>query len=146
MTPLPQPPPVPDYNRIAEESEARSNAKIRATEERVERSRSGRMEPSSGAAPKSGPDGFVVELDWRGESAYYIEADRRVWVFASYWGGPIGHLSDIHAAWEYTDGRRAPLSAGERIDVLRRLVDYIKLHEGFRMRAEELETEPPAEF
>ena len=49
-----------------------------------------------------------MELDWRGESAYYIEGDRRVWVFASYWGGPNGHLSHIHATWEYSDGRREP--------------------------------------
>ena len=82
---------------------------------------------------------FTVELDWRGESAYYIEGDRRVWVFASYWGGPNGHLSHIHATWEYSDGRREPLTTVERTEVLRRLMDYIKLREGFTMRAEELE-------
>lgn len=82
---------------------------------------------------------FTVELDWRGESAYYIEGDRRVWVFASYWGGPTGHLEHIHAMWEYTDGRREPLTTEERTEVLRRLMDYIKRREGFAMRAKELE-------
>jgi hypothetical protein len=82
---------------------------------------------------------FTVELDWRDESAYYIESDRRVRLYASYWGGDTGHLEHIHAIWEYTDGRQVPLTLEERGDVLRRLMFYIKQLEGFPMRARELE-------
>ena len=73
-------------------------------------------------------------------SAYEFDVARyRVWVFASYWGGPAGNLEHIHAMWEYADGRREPLTAPERTDVLLRLMDYIKRREGFAMRAKELE-------
>ncbi len=133
------PPPVPDYNRIAEESEARSREEIRAAEERVERIRSGRAEAKFAEFPLPVGAGYAVELDWRGESAYYIEGDRRVWVFASFWGGPTGHLEHIHAEWEYLDGRRVPLTEAERTQVLRTLAEYIKHREGFPMRARELE-------
>lgn len=135
----PHPPPVPDYNKIAEESAAKSEAEIRAAEAHVERMRSGEMQTTPRSDPDTGPIAFTVELDWRGESAYYIETDRRVWVFASYWGGDTGHLEHIHGMWEYSDGRRVPLTDEERASVLRRLMQYIKLREGFEMRAKELE-------
>ena len=85
----------------------------------------------------TGP-GYTVEFDWRGESAYYIEADRRLWLFAAYWGG-TGSLEHIHAVWEYQDGRRVALTPEERVETLRRVLAAIKATEGFPLRCPELE-------
>ena len=85
----------------------------------------------------TGP-GYTVELDWRGESAYYIEPDRRLWLFAAYWGG-TGSLEHIHAVWEYPNGRRVALTPEERLETLRRVLATIKANDNFPMRCGELE-------
>lgn len=81
---------------------------------------------------------YTVELDWRGESAYYVEPDRRLWLFAAYWGG-TGSLEHIHAAWEYGDGRRVALTPEERRETLTRVLAWIRRTEPFPMRCAELE-------
>ena len=58
---------------------------------------------------------YYVAYDWRGETAYYVEPDRRVWLSCIYWGGPIGNVSHIHGVWEFADERREPLSAEARV-------------------------------
>ncbi len=133
LDPLPQPPPVPDGNKIAKESEARSNAEIQAANEKVAGKRAPPIVPTHQPT-----DGYTVELDWRGESAYYIETDRKLWLFCAYWGH-IGSVEHINAVWEYIDGRRLPLTQEERLETLRRVLEYIKTRESFRMRARELE-------
>lgn len=82
------------------------------------------MHPST----EPGARDYRVEFDWRGETAYYIEGDRRVWLACMYWGGPQGSVSHIHGVWESPDGRREPLTAGERANVLRRVIECAMRH------------------
>jgi hypothetical protein len=72
--------------------------------------------------------GFRVDCDWRGETAYYMEEGRRVWLTCLYWGGRAGSVSHIHAVWEYEDGRREPLTPAERVEVLQRVITYVQQH------------------
>ena len=66
---------------------------------------------------------YRIEFDWRGETAFYIERDRRVTLFSAYWGGPKGSVSHYFGVWECEDGHREPLTAGERATVLARVVE-----------------------
>jgi len=124
---------VPDYNRIAEQSRLRAEAEVKAVADKLA---AGKELPPSPEKPAQ--DGFKVEFDWRGESAYCIEPDRRLWLFAAYWGG-TGSLEHIHATWEYQDGRRIALTPDERRETLRRVLAAIEAGEGFPMRCRELE-------
>jgi hypothetical protein len=89
------------------------------------------------AATDSEAHEYRVEIDWRGETAYYIEGDRRVWLACMYWGGPHGSVSHIHGVWESADGRREPLTAGERAKVLQRVADYARKHHHIEIRVSE---------
>lgn len=79
--------------------------------------------------------GFRVDCDWRGETAYYMEEGRRVWMTCLYWGGRAGSVSHIHAVWEYEDGRREPLTPDERAEVLRRVIQYVQDHHHISLEA-----------
>jgi len=83
-----------------------------------------------------GSGSYRVEVDWRGETAYYIEEGRRVWVTCLYWGGPAGRVAHIHAVWEYDDGRREPLTVDEREEILRRVIDYVRIHHHIPLEVE----------
>lgn len=83
-----------------------------------------------------GPASFRVEVDWRGETAYYIEAERRVWLTCIYWGGRAGRVAHIHAVWEYDDGRRESLTADERREILERVIDYVRAHHHIPLEVE----------
>ena len=78
--------------------------------------------------PDRATHGFRVDFDWRGETAYYIEGDRRVWMSTIYWGGRAGRVSHIHGVWELPDGNREPLTDAERALVLQRVVEYARLY------------------
>ena len=93
------------------------------------------MRRSSKPRPAT-PDNFRVEVDWRGETAYYVEPDRRVWLECMYWGGPAGRVSHIHGVWEYPDGRREALTSEERAGVLRRVIEYVKRHHSIDLDVE----------
>jgi hypothetical protein len=60
-----------------------------------------------------------VQFDWRGETAFYVERDRRVTLFSAYWGGAKGSVSHLFGVWEYEDDHREPLTADERAIVRR---------------------------
>ena len=66
---------------------------------------------------------YRVQFDWRGETAFYIEPDRRVTVFCAYWGGPKGSVSHLFGVWEYPDDHRELLTASERVMVLERVAE-----------------------
>jgi hypothetical protein len=90
----------------------------------------GRKGVGGSRRPETPQYDFTVELDWRGESAYYIEGDRWVAIRLLGWphGPPVTHPRHLGIQ------RRAaePLTTVERTEVLRRLMDYIKLREGLR--------------
>lgn len=75
----------------------------------------------------SGERSYRVEFDWRGETAYYVEGDRRVTLSAIYWGGPKGSVAHQYGVWEYPDNRREPMTAAERAMVLERVVERAAL-------------------
>lgn len=81
---------------------------------------------------KRSPDratlGYRVEFEWRGETAYYIEGDRRVWMSTIYWGGRAGSVSHVAGVWELPDGQRVPLTDEERALVLQRVIDCARLY------------------
>ena len=133
-------PPVPDMTAQVEESRTRHEAELAKAERLVAQARSGaapefperKVEPT----PPPPPGDHRIEFDWRGETAYYIEHDRRVTLSCMYWGGPTGSLSHIHGVWEYTDGRREHLTGPERATVLRRVIDAAKKRENIRLELE----------
>jgi len=71
-------------------------------------------------------DGFRVDVDWRGESAYYVEPIRKVWLILSRLHGDKAMVDHMYAIWEYTDGRREELTEIERIDVLQRTIRFVR--------------------
>jgi hypothetical protein len=130
-------PPVPDMKAQVEESRRRHEADLAKAERLVAQARSGAppefQEPKSEPTPPPAPGEYRIEFDWRGETAYYVEHDRRVRLSCIYWGGPTGRLSHIHGAWEYPDGRREHLTGTERATVLRRVIDAAKKRENIRL-------------
>ena len=96
------------------------------------------MDPSR--ADRQGPakiDGeFRVEFEWRGETATYFERDRSVMLSCIYWGGPKGSVAHMFGAWEYADGRREPMTSGERLEVLRRVAERSASNHGIRLEIE----------
>ena len=89
------------------------------------------------ATPPRPPGSHRVEFDWRGETAYYVEHGRRVTLACMYWGGPKGSVAHIHGVWEYDDGRRERLTAGEREAVLRAIIEAAKTRENITLATEE---------
>jgi hypothetical protein len=86
--------------------------------------------------PDSGSPDFRVEFDWRGETAHYVEGDRRVTLSCMYWGGPSGRVSHLFAMWELADGRREPLTADQRVSVLARVIERARTHHGIALEIE----------
>ncbi len=133
-------PPVPDMTRQVEDSLRRHEAELAKAERLVTQARSGarpEVAPRDTAAPAPpAPGDFRIEFDWRGESAYCVEHDRRVWLSCSYWGGPSGTVSHVHGVWEYADGRREPLTTDERAAVLQRVVDAARKRDDISLEIE----------
>ena len=88
-------------------------------------------------APPPAPDHHRVEFDWRGETAFYVEHDRRVRLSCIYWGGPRGSVSHLSGFWEYTDGRSERLTPQERGAVLRAVINSAKARERITLAVEE---------
>lgn len=76
---------------------------------------------------------YHVQFDWRGETAFYVERDRRVTLFSAYWGGPKGSVSHLFGVWEYQDDHREPLSADERATVLARVAERAEKSHGITL-------------
>lgn len=133
-------PPIPDMTGKIEESLRRHEAELAKAQQLVAQARAGappttpeRMaEPSRPLAPGDSR----VEIDCRGESAYYVEHDRRVRIECIYWGGPKGSVSHIHGVWEYADGRREHLTAEERASVLQRVIEHARQRDGIKLEIE----------
>ena len=79
------------------------------------------------------PGDSHVEFDWRGETAFYVEHDRRVRLECIYWGGPAGSVSHIDGVWEYDDGRRELLTSDERARALQRVIEQAKKRENITL-------------
>lgn len=89
--------------------------------------------PSSAQANPLAPSGsevYRVDVDWRNQSAYYVEARRKVWLMLSKRIRGHAGVDHMYAIWEYQDGRREELNASERTLVLRRTIDFVRDHEG----------------
>jgi hypothetical protein len=93
-------------------------------------------QPITGPSSPPAPGTHRVEFDWRGETAYYVEHDRRVWLACMYWGGPKGSVSHIHGVREYGDGRREYLTPEERAAILQVVIDTAKTREGIALEIE----------
>ena len=76
---------------------------------------------------------YRVQFDWRGETAFYVERDRRVTLFSAHWGGAKGSVSHLFGVWEYQDEHREPLSAEERATVLARVVERAATSHGITL-------------
>jgi len=106
----------------------------------VEQARSGAalewpaaLEPSPAAPP---PGEFRVEFHWRGETATYVEHDRRAQLSCAWWGGLTGSVAHRYGVWESDDGGRAPMTAEERIMVLERVSERAAALHGVRLEPE----------
>jgi hypothetical protein len=86
--------------------------------------------------PDSDSPDFRVEFDWRGETACYVEGDRRVMLSCIYWGGPTGSVSHLWGVWEHPDGRRETLTADERASVLARVSERSRKLHGIELEIE----------
>lgn len=73
--------------------------------------------------PEPGAGEYLVDFDWRGETANYVEYNRRVTLSCAYWGGPKGSVAHLYGVWEYAHDRREPLTAAERKTVLARVIE-----------------------
>ena len=76
---------------------------------------------------------YRVQFDWRGETAFYVEGDRRVTLFSAYWGGAKGSVSHLFGVWEYPDEHRVPLTTEERATVLTRVADLAAKSHGITL-------------
>jgi hypothetical protein len=134
-------PPVVDMTARIEESLRRHEEELATAQRLVEQARSGsapeRPAPITEPAPPPAPGTHRVEFDWRGETAFYVEHDRRVRLSCIYWGGPKGSVSHISGCWEYTDGRAERLTPQERGAVLRAIINSAKAREAIRLAIEE---------
>jgi hypothetical protein len=131
-------PPVPDNAAAVEEGRRRHEADLATAQRLVAQARAG---APPGIAPRPAeplpppaPGQFRIEIDWRGETAEVVEHDRCVRLECSYWGGPAGSVSHAGGIWEYTDGRREPLTTDERALVLRRVIDHALARDGIALR------------
>jgi hypothetical protein len=126
-------PPTPDMTDRIAESLRRHEAELATAQRLVEQARAGSAPESPARAEESStppaPGRHRIEFDWRGETAYYHEHDRRVTLTCVYWGGPKGSVSHIHGVWEYADGRRVRLTIDERANVLHAIVAAAKERE-----------------
>ena len=134
-------PPAPDMTARIEESLRRHEAELAKAQRRVEQARSGSA-PETPArvaepAPVPAPGAHRVEFDWRGETAFYVEHDRRVRLSCAYWGGPKGGVSHLSGFWDYTDGRSERLTPQERGAVLRAVINSAKARENITLAVEE---------
>ena len=137
LNPLPGPP-IPDNPAAIEEGRRRHEAELATAQRLVAQARAGGP-PSIAPRPTEPlpppvPGQFRVEIDWRGEIADVVEHDRRVRLDCSYWGGPAGSVAHAGGVWEYTDGRREPLTADERALALRRVIDHARARDGIALR------------
>ena len=136
-------PAAPDMSALVEEGRRRHEEELAKAKRLVEQARSGAAPdfPERVTEPLPPPEAGThrVEFDWRGETAYYVEHDRRVTLSCSYWGGPKGNVSHIHGVWEFSDGRRERLTPGERSAVLRAVADHAKARENITLAIDETE-------
>jgi hypothetical protein len=123
----PQP---PDMSALVEEGRKRHEAELASAQKVAREARAGSAPKASEPPPiePPAPGEIRIEFDWRGETAYYVEHDRRVRLECIYWGGPIGHLAHTDGHWQYRDGGRMPLTDIERESVLERVV--VRAREG----------------
>jgi hypothetical protein len=123
-----------------EEGRRRHEAELAAAERLAWQARTGSapgFPPPVVAAPRRlEPGEFIVDTEWRGETAWYVESDRRVRLSCYYWGGPLGRVSHIDGRWEYGDGRTALLSADERAMVLQRTIERVRRDQGIVLQIE----------
>lgn len=125
-------PAAPDMSRLVEESRRRHEEDLAKAERLVAQARSGSIDLPQRITeplPLPLPGEYRLEMDWRGETAIYVEHDRRVRMECFYWGGPKGSVSHTHGMWEYTDGRSEPLTPAERTLTLERVIEHARRHE-----------------
>ncbi len=80
-----------------------------------------------------GDTDFRVEFDWRGETAFYIEHERRATLSCIYWGGPRGSVAHQYAVWELDDDRREPMTPDDRALVLARVAARAEQNHGITL-------------
>ena len=133
-------PPIPDLSARIEESRRRHETELAAAQKLVAEARAGSPPtvPERSQEPPALPEpgAFRVEFDWRGETAHYVEHDRRVRLECMYWGGPAGSVSHIDGVWEYSDGRRESLTSEERTTVLHRVIEHAKKYHDITVEIE----------
>ena len=136
-------PPIVDMTARIEESRRRHEEELAKAQRLVEQARSGSApdvpQRVTEPAPPPAPGTHRVEFDWRGETAFYVEHDRRVRLSCMYWGGPKGSVSHISGFWEYADGRTERLTPQERGAVLRAIINCAKARENITLAIEEHE-------
>jgi hypothetical protein len=125
---------------VIEDGRRRHEKELIQAQQLVEQARSGTvpewpgtLEPPLVAPP---PGEFRVEFHWRGETATYVEHDRRAQVSCAWWGGPKGSVAHQYGVWESDDGVRAPMTAAERVMVLERVIERAASHHGVRLEPE----------
>ncbi|MGH7712618.1 MAG: hypothetical protein ACREOG_15105 [Gemmatimonadaceae bacterium] len=125
-------PTVPDMTAHIEESRKQHEAELAAAQKLVARARAGSPltfpERTHEPLPPPAPGEHRVAIDWRGETAHYIEYDRRVRLACMYWGGPSGRVSHIDGFWEYGDDRRERLTSHERARILQHVIEHARRH------------------
>ena len=130
-------PPMPDMTAKIEESRRRHEAELAKAQQLVAQARAGSA-PTTPARtteplPPPAPGDYRVEIDWRGETAYYVEHDRRVRLECIYWGGPKGSVSHIDGVWESSGGARERLTAEERASVLQCVIDHARKRDNIKL-------------
>lgn len=120
-------PSMPDMDALRSESLRRHEEELARAERLVAQARAGTgpspAEHRENARPEPGAGEYLVDFDWRGETASYVEQNRRVTLSCAYWGGPKGSVSHMYGVWEHAHDRREPLTAAERKTVLARVID-----------------------
>jgi hypothetical protein len=119
-------------SRLVEEGRRRHEEELANAQRLVEQARSGSIDlpqETTPPLPLPLPGEYRLEMDWRGETAIYVEHDRRVRMECFYWGGPKGTVSHTHGMWDYTDGRSEPLTPAERAMTLARVIEHARRHE-----------------
>ncbi len=133
-------PPVPDLEAAVAEGRRRHEDEVARAERLVAQARAGSapeaVPQAEAVAAAPAPGEYRVEFHWRGETAIYVEHDRRVHLSCAWWGGPTGSVGHLYGVWESAGGIREPMTGEERLMVLGRVIDHAARHHGITLEPE----------
>jgi hypothetical protein len=118
--------------RILADQERRKQQKIReATLQEAERQAAAQL--ADAGKPRPAPGDYTIEVEFRGETLWYIEHDRKLsmpWFWTNGYSVYASQMTD----WKLAGGGSRPVTDEERAMVIDRVVTYAKQVQGVEMK------------